>query len=93
MHLALGLGGVAGGLNLALLILDGLAGDDIVLDVMLLLLGPKGPSGRPIMVAVASVAAVAVAVAEVWAATIVAVVPPARAEEGTGNARPPATSP
>jgi len=37
---ALGLGGVAGGLILALLILDSLTGDNIILNIMLLLLGP-----------------------------------------------------
>merc|ERR1712200_371918 len=37
---ALGLGGVARGLILALLILDGLTGDNIILNIVLLLLGP-----------------------------------------------------
>ena len=37
---ALGLGGVARGLILALLVLDGLTGDNIILNIVLLLLGP-----------------------------------------------------
>merc|ERR1719462_445939 len=46
---ALGLGGVARGLILALLILDGLTGDNIILDIVLLLLGHVGGVAPPVV--------------------------------------------